>query len=336
MFIRKSYIVTTILASLSIIFFMSTCSSKSQAISEGKILAEFEYNGEEKVVTLEELEQEISELPKYKQSKYQDLEGKQEYLTLMIESRLILEMAKAQDWDKDPEILKKVEEYLHQLMVEKITEKEVDDKIKVTEDDLKQYYEGHKEDYVVPEKVKMNVICLEDKELAEKTFKQVREEGKEILKLAKELSDDRKLIGPGSNARNPGVVEFGRNVSKAWKPFVDASFELEKSKMYSEVMELKVQDKKYYLIFSKEEHKSERQKTFDEVRKKVKGKVRKQKKKKRMDEWVGEIRKKAHLKEYSDRIPAPPEKEKAKEKVKSGKSESQKAVKPAEEKVKEK
>jgi len=301
---RRNLFITT-LTCLVIVVLMSGCGGKK--VSEGTILAEFKYGGEKQFVTLEELEQEISELPKYKRSKYQDSEGKNEYLTLMIESRLILELAKSEGLDKDPDILKKVEEYLHQLMVEKITEKEIDAKVNVTEDDLKQYYEEHKQDYVNKEQVKMACISLNDEELAQETFKKIQDEDQDMLELAKALSDDRSLVGPGANARDPGVVGFGRKVSEAWKPFVDASFELEVGDMYPEVMALKVQDQEYFLIFRKDEYQPEQQQPFDEVRKRVDRKVQKQKKKERMDEWVSEVRKDANLTEYPDRIPAPPE-----------------------------
>jgi len=303
----RKFFIANVLVVLLITFSILGCGSKN-AIPEGTILAEFDYNGTKQFVTLEELENEIQELPKYKKSKYQDLEGKKEYITLMIESRLVLEIAKDEGLDKDPEILKKVEDQFNELMIEKLTETEVDNKVQVTEEDLKKYYDEHKEDYVEAEQVKMACISVDKKELAEEAFKQITEEGKDILEVAKALSDDRRLVGPGENARNPGIVEFSRNVPEPWQPFAEASFdELEVGEMYPKILEVDAEDTKYYLIFRKEEHQPERQKEFDEVRERVKRKVEKQKKEERMEEWVSQLRDKAGLKVYYDRIPVPSE-----------------------------
>ena len=42
--------------------------------ADGTVIAEFEWNGKQRI-TLEEMQQEISELPEYKQRQYEDKEG---------------------------------------------------------------------------------------------------------------------------------------------------------------------------------------------------------------------------------------------------------------------
>ena len=87
---------------------MLGCSGKANAI-DGTVIAEFEWKGKHQI-TLEEMMQEISELPEYKQNQYaKSKEGLVEYMTLMAESRLILLMAKEQDLDQKGEIKRKVQ-----------------------------------------------------------------------------------------------------------------------------------------------------------------------------------------------------------------------------------
>ena len=87
---------------------LSGCGGKANAV-EGTVIAEFEWKGKHQI-TLEEMMQEISELPEYKQKQYSETkEGLEEYMTLMAESRLILMMAKEQDLDQDGKIQKKVQ-----------------------------------------------------------------------------------------------------------------------------------------------------------------------------------------------------------------------------------
>ena len=155
--------------------------------ADGTVIAEFDWNGKQRI-TLEEMMQEISELPEYKQRQYQDKEGLETYMLLMAESRLILSLARDEKLNEDPEILKKVQDYLHELMVKKITAQEIDDKLVLTEDDYIQHYEANKAEYVRPAQVRLSCVTLMNKERADEVYAQITG-GKDILEVAQELSD---------------------------------------------------------------------------------------------------------------------------------------------------
>ena len=290
---------------VTVAFLFSLGCSTHVAKADGTVLAEYQLNGKQKI-TLDELEQEISELPTYKQRKYADMKGKQEYLELMAESRLILEEAKQRKLDEDQEILKKVEEYLHQLMVEKITEVEVDQKVKqVTEADMLAYYEAHLEDYVETEKIRLTCIMSEeDEEQANEWYKLV-EGGKDILELAKELGAKGELKGPGERSEGDTGF-FDRNAFSVAPDFTKAAFALEVGQTYAGVFPIDVSGTNYYAIFRNEEHQDERQKEFDEeaVQKDIRRKLEKENKTTRMTDWVEDVRGSAKLKLYTERIPA--------------------------------
>jgi peptidyl-prolyl cis-trans isomerase C len=297
------------LMSLSIV----SCGTKEVEATDGVVLAEFDWNGEHHVVTLEQMEQEISELPKYKQDDYEGKEGKEEYLTLMAESRMLLLLAKDKKLDEDTEILSKVDEYLHQLMVEKITEIEVENKIKWTEEDLKQYYEEHKEDYIDPEQVKLTCVTVDDEERAQELMDEIKD-GRDIAEVAKELSEQGKNIGPGGG-NNGDTGFFSRNSYSVAKDFVEMAFAMEVGGMTDEAFEQDVEGPDgtttYYMIFRKEDHKQERQKEFTEedVRKDVENEVEKAKRDKIMKEWVDSLKAKAKLQTYLDKVVGEPEEE---------------------------
>jgi peptidyl-prolyl cis-trans isomerase C len=297
------------LMSLSIV----SCGNKKVEATDGTVLAEFDWNSEHHVVTLEEMEQEISELPEYKQDDYEGQEGKEEYLTLMAESRMLLLLAKDRKLNGDPEILQKVDEYLHQLMVEKITEMEVDDKIKWTEDELKQYYEEHKEDYIDPEQVRVTCITVDDEEQAQELMNEIKG-GRDIAEVAKELSEQRKNVGPGGG-NNGDTGFFSRNSYSVAKDFVEMAFAMKIGEMTEEVLEQDVENPDgttiYYMIFRKEDHKQERQKEFTEedVRKDVEREVERAKREKLMNDWVESLKKKAKLQMYLDKVTGEAEEE---------------------------
>ena len=292
-----------------------SCGDKAVG-ADGTVIAEFEWNGKQHI-TLEEMMQEISELPEYKQRQYQDKEGLETYMLLMAESRLILNLARDEKLNEDPEILKKVQDYLHELMVKRITTQEVDDKLAVTEQDYLDYYETHKEDYVRPAQVRLTCITVVNKERADETWAQIKE-GKDLAELAQELSDKGELVGPGANPASPGDTDYISRDSfpSGTEPFLDAAFAAEIGTLHDGVIEVDVQGQKYYMIFRKDEARDAYQKPFDEedVRRNVERKVEREKRQALMDGWISQLRERAEVKTYIDRIPeAPSEEEPAEE-----------------------
>ncbi len=273
--------------------------------ADGTVIAEFEWDGQHRI-TLEEMMQEISELPEYKQRQYQDKEGLETYMTLMAESRLILSLARDEKLNEDSEILKKVQDYLHELMVKKITAQEVDDKLSLSENDYVQYYEENKAEYVRPEQVRLSCITLLNKERSDEVYAQIKE-GKDILEIAQELSDRGELVGPGANPSTPGDTNYiSRDAfPSGTEPFLDAAFAAEIGQMHDGVIEVDVQGQKYYMMFRKDEARDEYQKPFEEedVRKSVIRKAEREKRQELMDNWVTELRTRAEVKTYIDRIP---------------------------------
>ena len=289
---------------------LNGCGGKAGA--EGTVIAEFEWDGKHQI-TLEEMLQEISELPSYKQPQYQEAEGGyEEYMNLMAESRLILCLAKDKKLDEDPEVLKKVQDYYHELLVDKITAIEVDEKLKPTEEDYQFYYEENKGDYVVPEKVRLTCITIQNEDRAKEVFQQIKD-GEDIAALAKELAANGELIGPGSNNDIPGDTDFFDNTmySRRAKSFSDAAFALEVGQMNEEILHIELDGEHYYLIFRKEEVQPERQQTLEEksVRRNVERHVENQQREALMTDWLIRLHEQANVKTFADRIPETPEPE---------------------------
>ena len=280
------------------------CSDKAIG-ADGTVIAEYEWNGKHRI-TLEEMIQEISELPEYKQRQYQDKKGLETYMLLMAESRLILALANEAKLNEDPEILKKVQDYLHELMVERITTQEVDDKLSLSEADYMAYYEAHKEEYVRPEQVRLLCITLLDKTRADEVFAQIKE-GKEIEELAQELSDRGELVGPGANPASPGDTDYiSRDTyPPGTEPFLDAAFAAEIGQTHDGVIEVEVQGQKYYMMFRKDEARDAYQKPLEDedVRRNVERKAEREKRDELMQAWINQLRERAEVKTYVDRIP---------------------------------
>lgn len=285
--------------------------TEEQQIDKNQIIiAEFKWKGELQQISLTELETAIAELPVYRQQNYSTKEGKAEYLEDYIDEKLKLLQATDLGYDKLEDFINKMDDYTHQLMVEKLTEIEVDAKVQFGEEDLQQYYDEHKGDYIEEARVRATCITLDDEDLAHETLDQIKA-GKDIAEIAKELSDDNKIAnGPGKNIDDPGNTNFfTKSASPNWSEFIEAAFEQEIGEMTESVFETDVDDKTYYLIFRKEEHQPDRQKEFDEVKSDIERKVLRQKKRARIFEWIEEMSSAAKLKTYPQNIPIPPEPE---------------------------
>lgn len=274
---------------------VSGCSQKAQVAQEN-ILAEFS----DQVVTLDELEQEISELPEWKQSKYKDQAGREEYLTLMAESRMLLQVAIEKGLDKDAEIVKQTREYKDQLMVKELVKREVDDQITVTNQDLEKYYEEHKADYVEPEKAVVTEITVKDEEKANEIMEKIRG-GADFTELAKEMDAKGESFGPGQG--NEGKTRpFSRDSFSSAQEFVETAFSLEVGQM-SDIIVQPIRDETYYMIIRADERIPSRQQELSEVESKIRRTVEKEKKKDRMDKWLETLKVENRYQLYPDRIP---------------------------------
>lgn len=301
---KYSNISILLLTILALHPFFYSCGDKAIG-ADGTVIAEFEWDGKQRI-TLEEMMQEISELPEYKQRQYQDKEGLYEYMTLMAESRLILCLAKDQNLNEDPEILKKVKDYLQELMIEKLTEQEVDQKISLSEELYQAYYDVNKENYVRPEQVRLLCITLQDKERADEVFAEIKA-GKDIAVSAQELSDRGELVGPGANPAAPGDTDYiSRNsYPTGTEPFMDAAFNAKTGEIHPSVIEVEVQGQKFYMMFRKDDAREIFQRPFSEedVRKDVIRKVEREQRDELMKNWIKLLREQAEVKTFIDRIP---------------------------------
>ena len=270
------------------------------------VIAEFQCDGKQQI-TLAEFKDELHGLPKFARKKYKDKAGIADYANLMTESRLMLCLAKKLKIDEDMKIISEVREYRNNLLIDKVTELEVDQKLKLAEEDYRQYYEKHMANYFQPEKVRLTCITLRSKEFAEQVFQRIQA-GEDMIEITTELSDRGELtVGPGSNPRRPGDTGFFTHASyiERAKSFADAAFALEVGEMIEEVFPIEVEGEQYYLIFRKEEYREARQPKFEEerLRKRVEKDAERRARQDLTEEWLIRLRERAQAKMFPDRIP---------------------------------
>ena len=273
--------------------------------AENIVVAEFDCNGKQQI-TLTEMIQDIRELSEYTPERYKDKARLEEYLTLMAEGRLILCLAKARKLEDEPEIQRKNRRYLHTMLANKLWKIEVEEKVQVTEEDIQANYEARKSEFAEEEQVRLTCITLRDSDRAKEIFESIQS-GKDMVKLAKELSDTGELTGPGADPLNPGDTGYltRDTFPKEQQAFTDAAFAMEVGQTVDDIMTVSFQGREYYTIFRKKEHNLATQKTLDdsEVRRIVTADTQTEMRNALTNNLHTQLRNKAKLKVYFDRIP---------------------------------
>ena len=305
---KKTLIILVALAAINIAGWQIAQSQQTDSVVESVdesqiILAEYQWNGRRFEISLADFKAAIGELSIFQQENYASKAGKTEYLPEFVDEKLKVLAAIDKGLDKDEDILKKVQEYKHTLLIERLTLIEVDENASPTEEDRWHYYEEHKSEYVEEATARVTCISVVEKVLAQETLAQIKA-GVDISELAKGLSEKEKLFGPGSNKVDPGNTGlFTKDESQDWQVFVDAVFDMEVGEITEEILELEMDHETYYLIFRKEEHIPERIADFEEVRDYIEPSVKREKKRQRIIEWVAEVTTASGLKTYPERIP---------------------------------
>jgi len=196
----------------------------------------------EKVITEQEINQALDSLPPY-QRKYFEGERKIDFIRSYIAKEIISDKAKRLGLDREPDFLKNVEEYKKEVLFQKMVEKELKEKLKVSPEELKIYYDSNKENYWEKVKAKVSYLSFSKKEEEQKILEEIKE-GK-----AQELKE---WIYQGSSY----IPQLGES-SQA----VEEIFSKKKGEITSPV---KIGDKFY--IFRIEDIVPSRIKSFEEVK----------------------------------------------------------------------
>lgn len=100
-------------------------------------------------ITKEDLKTAVEALPPFAQKMFEGEEGVSRLLDELIKKELLYQEAKKRGLDKDAAYLKKVEDSRKLILISLLLEKEIEDKAKLSDREVKDYYEKNKADFVV-------------------------------------------------------------------------------------------------------------------------------------------------------------------------------------------
>ena len=166
----KKYLVCLLMALLVV-----SCAKKDN----GKILATID----DDKITLQEFNKELDKIPMNMKMLVASESGKKNYLDRLVVKKLLLKEASKAKIESEKEFQDRVNDIREQLLIEALLKKKISADTQMSEDDLKKYYEEHKEDFKKDREINTRHILLKTEEEAKQV--QAKLQGKDFVELAK-------------------------------------------------------------------------------------------------------------------------------------------------------
>ena len=171
--------------------------SKKEAEQKGTYLAKIDNTS----ITQADFDREYRSLPDYAQQMFTDAAGKEKFLNEIINKELLYKEALKKGYDKGDAFTRKLEEFKKLSLVSELFEKEIMAKAKVSDQDIKDYYEKNKGDFVIAKEIRASHILVKTEEEAQKVLARLKQ-GDKFEAVAKEVSVDT------ASAKNGGDLGF--------------------------------------------------------------------------------------------------------------------------------
>lgn len=178
-----------------------------------KVLAKVNEN----CITEQDLNNAMARFPKENQQYFSTEQGKAQLLDQLISFELMYNYAKEEDLENSDEFKKQLEVLKRDILIQAAVKKVLDN-VKISEKDLKDFYENNKEMFKTQESVSAKHILVEDEEKAIEVKNKIKD-GLTFEEAAKEFS----TCPSSAQGGELGSFTRGRMVTE----FEDAAFNLE-------------------------------------------------------------------------------------------------------------
>ncbi len=139
-------------------------------------------------ITRLEFDERIAALPPFGREEYEKQEGKRKLIDQMIMERLLWTSALKENVDQDTAVIRKVGEARRRLLIDEVTEREVNQKSRPTEKQMRSFFVKNRNDYKLPADVRAREIVVPNETLARAVLDTLRLQPKLWDTLAKRYS----------------------------------------------------------------------------------------------------------------------------------------------------
>lgn len=262
--------------------------AKKQEPRGDKVVAEI---GSEKI-TLDEVENKIKEMPEQYQA--MAISHKDLFLDSMINQKVLYAAALKEGLEKDANVQNQMLETKRDILIKSYLAKEIEGKVKVTDEDVKKYYTDNKAKFKDPEKIEVSHILLDNEAAAKNALAKLKR-GRDFATLAKEKSK----CPSKEKGGDLGLVTRGQTVPE----FDQAAFALQPGQLSGVV-----KTQFGYHIIKVTEKVPEKQLSYDEVKDQLKQMLISEKQKQRFEVLLKDLRDKNNVVVYKN-VLMPPSKQ---------------------------
>lgn len=140
-------------------------------------------------ITSEDFDREVKALPEYIRSMADTPQGKKEMIDTLVMRELILQQATKDGLDKSKEVEEKLAELKKRIIVDTFLKKKVETDAKISDDELKKFYEQNLDKFKSGEQVRASHILVKSEQEAKDILAQLKS-GAKFEDLAKAKSVD--------------------------------------------------------------------------------------------------------------------------------------------------
>ena len=226
-------------------------------------------------LTVADLIEELKKYPRHKRPRFKDNAEVQSFVdNRLIPVYLLEKEANKKNIQNDRIVKNQTTNFKESAMLNKIQKIQIMDKLEITDDSLKNYFEKHREDYQYPEKREIQQIYVENRELADNIVSRARL-GENFTRLFRQYNEREAF------QENEGISQITKGRAGIGK----SSFELNLGEISDP---LKI-GRGFHIVkvLSIIEPVL---KTFDEAKRQVNGKFRRIAYDRREQEWINELR----------------------------------------------
>jgi peptidyl-prolyl cis-trans isomerase C len=141
-------------------------------------------------INKEDVSSQMKMLPEIAIQHFQGPEGLTKFVDELVKKEMLYLEAKKRGMDKDKEFQKKVEEFKKITLINDLLDKEIELSPKVTDEDIKGYYEKNKEDFLINKQIRISHIFIKTEDELNQV-KQRIDKGEDFAKIASEMSADK-------------------------------------------------------------------------------------------------------------------------------------------------
>jgi peptidyl-prolyl cis-trans isomerase C len=207
--------------------------------------------------------------------------SREAFLDQMINETLILQYARKQGVDREPDYQQELKERQRELLLDYFEQHHLFDGITIGSEEIRQYYERHAEDFMQPEKIQVRHILTNTYEEAAAALQRIKN-GEDFQEVARTVSIH------ASRTQGGALPPFSRGTYN--KPFEDAAFALAVGELSGII-----KSELGYHIIEKTGETPKQLRPLSDVQQQIASYLLEQKKQQIVQEFLESLRSQAHI-----------------------------------------